>query len=175
MGSAVGFLRAPISYEVVRSRYMRLDGFDANGANRLLEDMSREARAVVEAGAVGAKLTETRLAYMRYVGQGHEITVPLPDRPLVQEDNQNLLESFNEAYTALYGQTVPGMQPEILSWTLTVSTEKSSSSKRLEEVVLDADFTAPTQTRELFDATRQEFVTAGLFDRFDLKLSLIHI
>ena len=169
VGSAVGFLRAPISYEVVRSRYMRLDGFDANGANRLLEDMSREARAVVEAGAVGAKLTETRLAYMRYVGQGHEITVPLPDRPLVQEDNQNLLESFNEAYTALYGQTVPGMQPEILSWTLSVSTEKSSSSKRLEEVMLDTDFTAPTQTRELFDATRQEFVTAGLFDRFELK------
>ena len=28
VGSAVGFLLAPISYEVVRSRYMRLSGFD---------------------------------------------------------------------------------------------------------------------------------------------------
>ena len=40
VGSAVGFLRAPISYEVVRSRYMRLDGFDAAGANELLDTMS---------------------------------------------------------------------------------------------------------------------------------------
>ena len=169
VGSAVGFLRAPISYEVVRSRYMRLDGFDADGANRLLEDMSREARAVVQAGAPGAELIETRLAYMRYVGQGHEITVPLPDRPLVSSDRKNLLESFDEAYRALYGQTVPGMQPEILSWTLTVSTVKKPIAKSSDKVVLDEEFSLPSQTRELFDPTLQEFVTAGLYNRLDLK------
>jgi N-methylhydantoinase A/oxoprolinase/acetone carboxylase beta subunit len=82
VGSAVGFLVAPISYELVKSRHMRLDNFDFAGASALLAEMSRDARALVEPGARGAPVTERRLAYMRYVGQGHEITVPLPVRDL---------------------------------------------------------------------------------------------
>ena len=42
--------------------------------------MATEARALVEPGARGAPVPSGALAYMRYVGQGHEITVPLPDR-----------------------------------------------------------------------------------------------
>ena len=34
VGSAVGFLRAPVAYEVVRSRYMRLDRFDPRPSTR---------------------------------------------------------------------------------------------------------------------------------------------
>ena len=75
VGSAVGFLAAPIAYELVRSRHMRLDAFDAAGASALLDEMATEARALVEPGAGGAPVSERRQAFMRYVGQGHEITV----------------------------------------------------------------------------------------------------
>ena len=34
VGSAVGFLRAPIAYEIVRSALQRLDQFDAAAAAR---------------------------------------------------------------------------------------------------------------------------------------------
>ena len=61
---------------------MRLDTFDAGGANALLAEMAREATALVAPGARGQKTVERRLAYMRYVGQGHEITVALPVRAL---------------------------------------------------------------------------------------------
>src|SRR6266550_1858172 len=94
VGSAVGFLVAPISYELVKSRHMRLDNFDFAGASVLLADMSRDARALVEPGARGAPVTERRLAYMRYVGQGHEITVPLPVRALAAEDATALRAEF---------------------------------------------------------------------------------
>src|SRR5262249_24164815 len=72
VGWAVGFLVAPVSYELVKSRHMRLDHFDQTGASVLLAEMSCDARALVEPGARGAPVTERRLAYMRYVGQGHE-------------------------------------------------------------------------------------------------------
>ena len=78
VGSAVGFLLAPISYEVVRSRYMRLSGFDAGLVSGVLAGMREEAAAVVAEGAPGAATTERAHAYMRYVGQGHEIGVELP-------------------------------------------------------------------------------------------------
>lgn len=169
VGSAVGFLRAPISYEVVRSRYMRLDSFDARTANSVLDDMSREARDVVNAGAAGADLVETRLAFMRYVGQGHEITVALPDRPLESEDRAALRSAFNEAYSQLYGQTVPNVEVEILSWTLTVSTAKKPPGKTTEPPAA-AELASPSGTRDVFDPAKQDFVTAGVYERDDLRL-----
>src|SRR5207248_5589502 len=53
VGSAVGLLRAPVAYEVVRGRLMRLSSFDADAANRLLADMRGEAEAIVRRGAPG--------------------------------------------------------------------------------------------------------------------------
>ena len=60
VGSAVGFLAAPISYELVKSRHMRLDNFDFAGASALLAEMAQDARALVEPGARGAPVTERR-------------------------------------------------------------------------------------------------------------------
>ena len=46
-----GFLRAPIAFEVVRSRYMRLSAFDPAAANAIIAEMRGEALEVVRAGA----------------------------------------------------------------------------------------------------------------------------
>ena len=86
VGSAVGFLRAPIAYEIVRSSLQRLDQFDAAAANALFAAMCAEAEAIVRRGAGDAPLAETRSAFMRYRGQGHEIAVPLPTRAYRDED-----------------------------------------------------------------------------------------
>jgi len=65
VGSAVGFLRAPIAYEIVRSQLQRLDNFDAASANALLTAMREEAEVIVRLGEPKALLTETRAAFMR--------------------------------------------------------------------------------------------------------------
>ena len=75
MGSAIGFLLAPVSYEVVRSRYMRLSGFDGRFIETVMGDMREEATAVVTAAAQGQSIIEIAKAYMRYIGQGYEIAV----------------------------------------------------------------------------------------------------
>ncbi len=123
VGSAIGFLCAPISYEVVRSRYHRLSTFDPAVVNRTLEEMSEEAHAVVRGAAPEARLGEKRSAYMRYIGQGHEIAVDLPVRTLSASDVRLLGDAFDAAYIALYGRTIPSLDVEVLSWTVTVSTE----------------------------------------------------
>ena len=123
VGSAVGFLVAPISYELVKSRHMRLDNFDFAGASALLAGMSRDARALVEPGARGAPVTERRLAYMRYVGQGHEITVPLPVRDLAADDAAALRDTFEREYSVLFKRPIPGAAIEALSWSVLISTQ----------------------------------------------------
>jgi N-methylhydantoinase A len=106
----VGFLRAPIAYEVVRSRYMTLRDFDAIDANGLLADMRAEANEVVRKGAGDAALAESRLAYMRYQGQGHEIVVALPNRDLRADDTTMLKERYEAAYEALFSRIIPGAE-----------------------------------------------------------------
>jgi N-methylhydantoinase A len=123
VGSAVGFLAAPISYELVKSRHMRLDDFDFAGASALLAEMSKDARVLVEPGARGAPVTERRLAYMRYVGQGHEITVRLPVRDLTPGDARTLRDIFEKEYAVLFRRHIPGAAIEALSWSVLISTE----------------------------------------------------
>jgi N-methylhydantoinase A len=123
VGSAVGFLAAPVSFELVRSRYMRLDTFDAAGASELLEEMSREATALVAPGARGLPTFERRVAFMRYVGQGHEIMVTLPQRALTSADTDALREAYERDYGVLFERHIPNAAIEILSWSVQVSTE----------------------------------------------------
>ena len=122
VGSAVGFLWAPISYEVVQSRYMTLDGFSADEANRVMDQIAAEARAIVESGDPEAELVETRTAYMRYVGQGHEIQVPIPTGRLSPDDIAIIKAAYESGYSRLYGRTIPERDIEILSWSIVVST-----------------------------------------------------
>ncbi len=131
VGSAVGFLRAPVAFEVVRSRYMRLASLDVDAANRLLHDMRAEAEAVVVPGAGDAALVERRFAFMRYVGQGHEIVVPLPARDFRGEDGAALRGDFEREYTALFSRPIPNAEIEILTWTLSLGTEVVSAQSRI--------------------------------------------
>ncbi|MCR0980525.1 hydantoinase/oxoprolinase family protein [Roseomonas populi] len=122
VGSAIGFLRAPVGYEVVRSLYQRFRTFDAAAVNALLEEMSAEARRVVAAAAFGAELVERRIAYMRYVGQGHEIAVELPVKALAAADVAEVRAAYDREYAAFYDRPVPGSDVEILSFAVTVAT-----------------------------------------------------
>src|SRR5260370_19689629 len=148
VGSAIGFLAAPISYELIKSRHMRLDAFDFAGASALLAEMAMDARALVEPGPAGAPTYERRLAYMRYVGQGHEITVPLAERPLTQADAVSLRAEFEKEYSVLFKRPIPGAAIEVLSWSVLVST----ASYRPEKIAKIADKRAgvPDGSRAFF-------------------------
>ena len=117
VGSAIGFLLAPVSYEVVRSRYMRLSGFDGRLIERVTGEMREEASAVVTAASQGQSIVETAKAYMRYVGQGYEIAVEFGPN----YTKQQLFEAFERSYEGLYGRIIPGLDIEVLSWTLTLT------------------------------------------------------
>ena len=122
VGSAIGFLAAPISYETVRTTYMRLEQFDHAVASALLAEMAGEIRAWVEPAARGRPLVERRAAYMRYVGQGHEIAVTLPLSDLGAHDGDRLRAEFERAYEALFKRVIPNASIEVMAWSVLMST-----------------------------------------------------
>jgi N-methylhydantoinase A len=122
VGSAIGFLRAPIAFEVVRSLYQRLSRLDVARVSALLAAMAQEASDVIAKASFGAATRETRLAYMRYVGQGHEIAVPLPVRPVTGDDVAMIRAAYEAEYTKFYNRPVPGSDIEVMSYAVTVAT-----------------------------------------------------
>jgi N-methylhydantoinase A len=168
VGSAVGFLRAPIAYEIVRSALQRLDAFDAAAANALYAAMRAEAEPIVRRGAGDAPLSETRSAFMRYRGQGHEIAVPLPTRPYRNDDAAILHTAFEEAYRRLYSRVIPGVEVEILSWVLLLSAPRPSEIET--PAPAPKPYTPqPARRRPVFDPETGEFVEVAIHQRRDLK------
>ena len=163
VGSAIGFLRAPVGYEVVRSLYQRFMAFDVGAVNALLAEMSAEARRVVAEGSFGAAVVERRIAYMRYVGQGHEIAVELPVKLLASADVEDVRAAYDVAYAGFYDRPVPGSDVEILSFAVTVATEVEAPPP-----VADVDAApAPTPIRHqpVRDTARGEVSDWPVYDR----------
>jgi N-methylhydantoinase A len=164
VGSAVGFLRAPIAYEIVRSQLQRLDAFDADAANSLLAAMRAEAEAIVRRGEPNALLNETRSAFMRYRGQGHEIAVPLPTRPYRAEDAGELLSAFEAAYRRLYSRVIPGVEVEVLSWVVLLSGPVPAEGDAASPEP-PPSYPAPSRRRAVFDPDSADFIEVGIYDR----------
>ena len=128
VGSALGFLAAPVSFEVVRSRYTRLADFSVELLRRLTSDMHAEAMEVIQPALKKDEPTRMRRrAFMRYLGQGYEIAVELDD---AVQTSTVLRERFESAYAALYTRIIPDLEVEILSWTLSVANEHPQSLPR---------------------------------------------
>ncbi len=166
VGSAYGFLRAPIAYEVVRTRLMRLNDLDPQALSDMFSQMRTEAQAVVRMGAPDSKLVETREAFMRYRGQGHEITVSLPAQDYGETIAADFHRWFEEQYTRVFSRVVPGLEVEALTWTLTLSTEpQATDEKPMPEISSEA---VPKGRRRFFDPGREVVVDGAVYDRSEL-------
>ncbi|MDA9113989.1 hydantoinase/oxoprolinase family protein [Alphaproteobacteria bacterium] len=133
VGSAVGFLKAPVGYEVVKSLRMLLNSFEADKVNNLLEKMKNEAQSIIQSDTGSIKFVEERFAFMRYAGQGHEIKVLVDNNLLKQLDVNKIKSSFEKKYEKLYSRILPNADIEILTWSLSLSikNEKTNSFKKL--------------------------------------------
>jgi N-methylhydantoinase A len=116
--------------------------------------MAQEAHALVAPGARDAPLTERRIAYMRYVGQGHEIAVPLPARTLTADDVAALRAAFEYEYAMLFKRPIPGAAIEALSWSVLVSTAAQAPPPTAPAVARTTAI--PAGTRRVFDGRTGE-------------------
>lgn len=159
VGSAIGFLKAPFSYEATKGLFQRLSDFDATAINAALLALRAEATAFVAAGADAAP-TSTRLtAYMRYSGQGWEIPVPLAFDTFTDADAAMILAAFDENYRTLFGRTIDGLGVEITNWSLVVASDvppPAAVTRRTDGALIAAD-----RTRKFFDAGLRKMVDAS--------------
>ncbi len=167
VGSAIGFLRAPVSYQVVRSQQQTLANADVAPVNLMLTDMEAEARDIATPGAPGAAFDVTREVDLRYVGQGHELTVRVPLGSIGDSEVGSMITAFEKLYRAHYGLIIPDMVVEALTWSVTVASKVEPS----DTVTINEAGGAtgkPIGTRALFEPIRGESAEIPEFWRNNL-------
>jgi len=167
VGSAIGFLRAPVAYEITRSAVISLENFDAGRVNKLIAAMTADARAVVEPALGKLKPMIHLIADCRYVGQGHEIRVPVPVKKLGPADGAKLKAEFERLYEQVYGLRIPHQEAEAITWSVTVSS-KAAKPKRAAKATKKAA-PKPRSKRTIYDPALGKQVAAPVYWRFDMK------
>ncbi|WP_158923224.1 hydantoinase/oxoprolinase family protein [Acidisphaera sp. S103] len=163
VGSAHGFLDAPIAYEVARTFLLRLDDLDADVVEDLFGDMRAEAEMVVRLGVPSGTLAERRTAFMRYRGQGHEIAVPLDGAAL---DPAALRGVFEATYAQLFGRIIPRLEIEAVTWTLALSEPYALPSA--DPLVVATGQAVAQGTREMIESLTGTTIDAPVYARASL-------
>jgi N-methylhydantoinase A len=138
--SAIGLLIAPVAVDLSASFPMGVDNWDFETMYRILDDLGQQGAKVVVAAGVPEETIANRLTVdTRHVGQGHEITVPLPDRDLPKDAFlKELLDNFYKLYRELFGRTVSGSSVEVITWRLRSSGGKDQVTRPHRPEVADA-------------------------------------
>ncbi len=167
VGSAIGFLRAPVAYEITKSAVVSLEDFNAERVNKLLTTMTADARAVVAPALGKTKPMLHVIADCRYVGQGHEIRVSVPVKKLTRADGAKLKAEFERLYEQVYGLRIPNQEAEAITWSVTVSS-KATKPKRAAKAAKKAA-PKPRARRTIYDPALGKQVQAPVYWRFDMK------
>jgi len=163
VGSAIGFLRAPFSFEANRSVYMRLSHFDGDVIKSLLSDLQSEATSFVRTCDATSDIISAFKVYMRYAGQGWEIPVALTEAQAMNPDAATFQRLFEEDYTKLFGRTVTGMDIEITVWSVNATTPPEKVARVVEATAGEA--AKAVSNRALFDAGLGHALPADVINR----------
>jgi N-methylhydantoinase A len=169
--SALGILVAPPALDFTHAYVSRLDEIDWKKLNTIYRDMERRGSEVLNgAGVKPDEMHFERTADMRYVGQGYEISVPIPGGTLSGQDTEGIEDAFWREYNRLYGRYVKNVAVEGVTWRLWAhgpipriglkgirNTERGSRKGSLKG------------TRKAYFPERKNFIETSVYDRYGLR------
>jgi N-methylhydantoinase A len=169
VGSTFGLLAAPLAFDFVRSAYSRLDQVDWQFANELLNEMAEEGRRVLEeSGLAKNAIVYQRSADMRYLGQGHEVSVRLPDGRLGPNHHSQIAGAFEETYKGLYGRKGPDVPLEIINWRVVASGPRPKMDLLVAGDNFDGDSSRKNPRRAYFPEYGG-YIETPVFNRYALQ------
>ena len=166
VGSAIGFLRAPFSFEASRSVYMRLSDLSPETVQDLFTELEAEATGFVRSCDATAPIKAEHKIYMRYVGQGWEIPVSLTAAQAAHPDAETYLKLFEADYTRLFGRVVDGLDIEITVWSVNAATPTATVT--LVKPLTEVTSAKSADHRQMFDAALGNMTTAQVTARSGL-------
>jgi N-methylhydantoinase A/oxoprolinase/acetone carboxylase beta subunit len=168
VGSALGFFAAPRAFDLVRSHKVPLKAADFDDVEALFQKMELEgARTLRKAGAT-SEIEFARSVDARFVGQGSETNLSVPERDFRQLDRTDLRRRFDEMYEKLYGRTYPESPVEFVNFRV----RASLPAPLLEMPQLDKGDNHISEARKgerpAFSSIVRDYIPFIVYDRYKL-------
>jgi N-methylhydantoinase A len=173
VASALGLLVAPGRVDRVATVGFRLDDDNPTDLEDVFKNLEQESLDVIAATGLDPASTQfQRLADGRFVGQGFDLVVPLPDAPYTGDKvvvRQSLVDAFMAGYREKFGRTPPDVPIEFLNIRLSASAPVPGG-----DVLLSgqsgANNAAPTDSRPAYFPEVNDFVDTAIYQRSGLRI-----
>jgi N-methylhydantoinase A len=168
VGSALGFFTAPRAFDLVRSHKVGLKNADFAEIEKLFQDMEREGAAILQKSGAIENITYERSIDMRFVGQGAETNVPIPNRDFSQITGEEVRNLFDRRYQTLYGRTYPESPAEFVSFRVRANLpERPLRLPKIEKKVASLKDAIKGQ-RLAYSSIARGFIPYNVYDRYSL-------
>ena len=171
VGSAVGFLRSPVAFERVISVVQILDKIDQYALSDQLAQTRKSVYDIVLKAVPPEHITLSVNVELRYQGQGHEVSISLPDANDFMLDLNELKEAFTRRYYSLMGLTLPDIPVELV--TVSVSAREDQKHKETGQA-LPAVAIKSSKTRLVYDLIAKAVLTYTLIERNTMNSQQTH-
>lgn len=114
--SAVGLLTADLEYHALRTAFAVKGALDIARLQNLFDDMEEELGAIFERDKVPTeRVRMLRQADLRYVGQGYELKIDVPDGTLTEAALETIWRAFHDRHRKEYGHAFEASPIEIVT------------------------------------------------------------
>lgn len=168
VGSALGFFTAPRAFDLLRSHKVALDEANFDEIEDIFNDMETEGTRILQKTGAPEVISFDRSVDMRFVGQGSETSIPIPENDFTQLKKEEIRCRFDRVYEKLYGRTYSDSPVEFVNFKARVSLPErllrlpklEKKSKIFEEAVKGQ--------RQAFSGITKDFIPFTVYDRYKL-------
>ncbi|RPI77802.1 MAG: hypothetical protein EHM45_07845, partial [Desulfobacteraceae bacterium] len=121
VGSALGFFTAPRAFDLVRSHKVALADADFGAIDKIFSQMEAEGAKTLQQSGRGETIRFERSLDMRFVGQGSETNILVPEKNFTKIKREEIRKRFDQIYEKLYGRTYPESSIECINFKVRAS------------------------------------------------------
>ena len=168
VGSALGFFTAPRAFDLVRSHKTPLVGANFEEIESLFRKMEVEGERTLRTAGATDEISFARSVDARFIGQGSETNLHLPNGNFSSMDTKELRRQFDQNYERLYGRTYPEIPVEFVNFRVRASLPiQSLKLPRLETAKGDVR-KAVKGERLAYSGNAHDFIPYTVYDRYVL-------
>ncbi len=165
--SALGLLVTDLKHDYATTLIQRLDQVVPQALEQTFRELETQGRETLgREGMTEAAMDFRRQADLRYVGQSHELTLPLTTEALGPAQLEQLLEQFHRTHDRAYGFSAPGEDVELVS--VRLSAIGQIAKPALAPLAKATGEATAKGQRPVYFAESEGFVDCPVYDRYAL-------
>jgi N-methylhydantoinase A len=168
VGSALGFFTAPRAFDLVRSHKVSLDAAGFGEIEEIFKEMEAEGVRTLQKSGTAEDITFDRSVDVRFIGQGSETNIPIPESNFTSVKKKDVRKRFDEIYEKLYGRTYPDSPVEFINFRVRASLpERLLKLPKMGKKAGSLD-DAVKGRRQAYSGIAKDFIPYTVYDRYKL-------